>query len=183
MASIEMEVVNENSSASKGFDDDPSDDDPFDSADDDEEMDFDEFAEMELPSSVKSRKDNANSQSKIGRIHGVKNKIQNAQVVHRTRKDNENSQTNMNRGGRMTGGCATTPYYPVAPSHAQLLLRLLVQQYTGTGVRAWYHAATSTSTTVATTTNSSYQPPAAARRARHALVSAALLLLPVMSKK
>jgi len=100
MASIEMEVLNENSSASKGFDDDPSDDDPFDSADDDEEMDFDEFAEMELPSSVKSRKDNANSQSnlKIGRMHGVKNKIQNAQVVHRTRKDKENSQSNLKKG-------------------------------------------------------------------------------------
>jgi len=54
MASIEMEVNENSSERSKGFDDDPSDDDPFDS-DDDEEMDLD-FLEMELPSSVNSRK-------------------------------------------------------------------------------------------------------------------------------
>ena len=85
--------VNENSSErSKGFDDDPSDDDPFDS-DDDEEMDLD-FLEMELPSSVNSRKYNANSQSNLkrGKMLGSKNKIQNAQMVHRSRKDIETSQ-------------------------------------------------------------------------------------------
>ena len=102
MASIEMEVLNENSgSANKGFDDDPSDDDSFDSADDDEEMDFDEFAEIELPSSVKSRKDNANSQSNLkrGKMLGSKNKTQNVQkVVNRSRKDTENSQTNLKKG-------------------------------------------------------------------------------------
>ena len=104
MASIEMEV-NENSNTSKGFDDNSSDDDPFASAQNDKEMDLDEmeFAEIELPSSVMSRKDSANSQInlKIGIMHGVKNKSQNAQVVQRSRKDNENSQINMNREIKM----------------------------------------------------------------------------------